>query len=307
VVQREPSSPPCHAEPKGAVVFAARVVEASGPVAIDGVKDPVRGTLVVPGARLVTGPGASLVLDLLNGARLTLEASSLALIVPRAQASLLLVGGSLRASLAAQGPQNRAALRIVTQDGSFEAQRSVEAWLRSAGTGTTYAAVLSGALDRERLEPAFGVTQLVAGRAWLADGTAPSVLAAATFEQLRKQAPSKRPAPLAAEALALRARTALMAFGAVGEQLARTRNAEHTALGEQRIARDQAQSQRVRQLQMELVTIAQRAVQLRRELRALFERRMAWVVASAGPTQGQAQLLQLEREYVTALDGATGP
>jgi hypothetical protein len=134
------------------------------------------------GVRFTIPPDAAVSVDLVNGARVNLEADSRAWLLDAEPATIVLLSGGLHAQLPPQGSAaGRPALRIVTLGYALSIDIDAELWLwrPAARSGETahaaYLAVLSGVADLERLdatpEAQIATQKLVAGQAFT--GTAP--------------------------------------------------------------------------------------------------------------------------------------
>ncbi len=234
--------------------------------------------LYARGTPIGTGADGQLSLDFEDGARVTLEPGSIAVLVPYEPAALLLVQGSLHASVPPQPKAARAPLRVASSELAVSVARSAELWLQVPLAGGNYLAVLSGDAELETWpEHATDavVTPLSARHAAscrsdvVSLAVGPANLAAA---HARHASPQR---PASGNALLQRLQAFDAAYERSAAQQARLHATAEEQRAQQRAAHTRGDSAAVAALQASLVQGAQQLVQARAALVHHYERRLA--------------------------------
>jgi len=266
-----PPPPAAKAVPRGPQY---RIAKQSGAVQVE------RAPL---GVRLDVPADAELSLDLVNGARVQLEAGSRGWLLDAEPATVVLVSGSLFAQLPPQGSAaGRPALRVVTAGYALSIAVSAEVWLArpaaasgGAAARPQYVAVIAGLADLEHLpadaQAPIGNQQLLAGSAF--SGPVPG-----------KEISAKGPRTLElarAAHLGLRTSTKPGAHGAAPDPSARLESAlatwsdaetrGRTILEAQRTAKANGDAAGVSARQTELVALAREKLAIRERVRLGYE------------------------------------
>ncbi|HEX7481390.1 MAG TPA: hypothetical protein VF331_26540 [Polyangiales bacterium] len=267
--------------------------------------------LYARGAPFGTGTDGHLSLDFDNGARVTLEPGSTALLAPYEAAALIVVEGAVHVQLPPQGNAARATLRIASAELTLSAPRAVELWLRASLGSGTYVALLSGeaelqtwALDAEAPQS----SALVAGRACTVRAAVASCAAGPTTlaQAQAGAAPAKVAVAKAAELLLV-----LQALGSsyarAASRIDELRSAAVSVRAQQRAAHARADSSAVAALQRTLVQEAQELVQTRSRLAHAYERRLSLLYAlQAMHAELPEDVHDLAAAYGATLDVAAG-
>ena len=154
------------------------------------------------GQRFSAGPDASVVVDLLNGARVHLEPSSQLYLLEFEPSALLLVAGSVFVELLPEGNQpGRTSLRLITALGSVLVSNTAELWVSQrnwpvspatapAAASQTYLVMLRGVAELVRFtaDGSVQVEALAAGQTLPAALASRSPPAAATLDATRTAA-----------------------------------------------------------------------------------------------------------------------
>jgi hypothetical protein len=259
------------------------------------------------GMRLYVPVDSELSLDLVNGARVQLEAGSSGWLLDSEPATLVLSSGAVYVQLPPQGSvAGRPAVRVVTAGYALSIAVTAELWLSrpaassgGASARPQYVAVLAGTADLEHLaadaEAPIASRQLIAGQAFSSSSPPVAIPASGprTLDQARATS-AKLPAGLqqAARNAAMdperRLERALYAWSDA-ERVGRA------LLDAQRGAKSQRDSEAVQARQSDLVALAQRKLAIRQRVRLAYE--LACERALAGFGDASSDLAGFEARY----------
>jgi hypothetical protein len=299
------AAPPMAAAPAKPTTPAARgpayrVAKRSGGVQVE------RAPL---GVRLDVPADSELSLDLVNGARVELEAGSRGWLLEAEPATVVLVSGSLFAQLPPQGSAaGRPALRVVTAGYAVSIAVNAEVWLArpaaNSGRGAArpqYLAVLAGVADLEHLaaDPASPIAnqQLLAGQAFSGPVPANAISpkgprtleqARAAYAQLRTGTRSTTSGAAADPAAQLES-----ALAAWSDAQKRGR----TLLEAQRVAKSSGDTVAVQARQSELVALAQEKLAIRQRVRLGYELACERALGQLG--DASSDLARFEASFAT--------
>jgi hypothetical protein len=295
---RPEAKPPPKAEPP-AERPAARVAELEGDVRASGTETAFAvGDVLHTGTLLRVGEGGKVVLDLENEVRVTLRAKSALLLVPEERATVVLLSGQMSATLLPSGSAVRLPARIATPDLSLQADAPFLVWLKASGKRATEVAVLGGtlqAVDVLREGPEITLPER-SQYASLTGKTKPW-----PKDDLAKLANRFWPAPeapLTAAQAAERAAALEPKYLEVQAQWDAQRDVQRTARRDQLSAHVNRDPRTVHRLQALVVEQAQRSVELRKRVRAWYERRLALaILAREGDADTHAAIARIAQDY----------
>lgn len=235
------------------------------------------------GMRLSVPRDSELSLDLVNGARVQLEAGSSGWLLDSEPATFVLVSGALYVQLPPQGSAaGRPALRIVTAGYALSIAVTAELWLSrpaassgGAAARPQYVAVLAGTADLEQLaadlDAPIASRQLVAGQAFSSSSprgeirtSGPRTLDQARAAYAHLRADSKQAGRNAAADAEPRLEHAL-------DTWSDAERSGRALLEAQRAAKSQGDAVAVAAHQSALVALAQRRLAIRQRVRLAYE------------------------------------
>lgn len=270
--------------------------------ASDDARDALRG-----GERVTTAASAPLFVDFRDGATVRVEPGSKTVVGRDSPAALLLLDGSVMATLPPQGSSTRPELRIATRHAVVVVPGSGSVFVGVGEQGDAWVAAIAGTAEVEtgELDDAGAVTRtpLVAGQSVrvLADGVAAPVtgppsedLARSTWERLRGEFGRGRASAPTIEDATRRVDESIAKIDALLADVERVRVLERAATGD---PAKLAESQRG------LIEIGQALFRVRRALRTRWERAQTLARAAGdAPTPAADALDALRSRVRHALD-----